>query len=79
VLIEVENLLARSAVELGVVANVLVESLQVGEALLLGNDQHLRVEIGNLLEPHLVNLLGLKIGGRHLADGELVAGVAVGQ
>ena len=78
-LIEIEDLLARCAVELGVLADVFVEALQVGEALLLGDDQHLHVEFFHLLEAHLVNLLGREIRGGHLAHGELIASIAVGQ
>ena len=78
-LVQVENLLARSAVQLGVLADVLVEALQIGETLLLGDHQHLGVDIVHLLQAHLVDLLRLKPGGGHAPDGVLIAGIAVGQ
>ena len=73
-------MLARCAVQLGVLPNVFVEALEVGEALRLGDGQHLGVEFGHLLQAHLVDLLG-RVARWSSADliAELVARVAVGQ
>ncbi len=79
VLIQIENLLTRGSVQLGVLADMFVEALQIGETLLLRYDQHPRLDVVHLLQPHLVNLLRQKFGGGHAPDIELISCVAVGQ
>jgi hypothetical protein len=66
-------------VQLGVLADVFIEALQIGETLLLRDDQHLRLDVGHLPQTHLVNMFRQKCGGGHPPDFKLIPRIALGQ
>ncbi len=79
VLIEVENLLARFAVQVRIVADVVVEAGQILVAERLRELQHVGFNLGHLLHAHRVDLLRSQVGGGLLAHREAIAFGAVGQ
>ena len=73
VFIEVENLLARFAVQVRIVPDVVVETGQVLIPERLRQLQHLGFNLGYLLHAHRMNLLRRQVGGGLLAHREAIA------
>ena len=77
-LVQVEKLLAAGGIEMAIRADVSVERLQVFEALVLSHFEHVAFNLGNLLQPGLMNLIGGQVRGGHRADSKGIAGRAIG-
>src|SRR3974377_1194325 len=63
----------------GVLPDVRVERLEVGETLLAGELQHLALDLGDAFQPELMDLLCRTVRGRLLPHSEAISRVAVGQ
>jgi hypothetical protein len=66
-------------VQLGIGLQAFAEALQILEAELLRDGQHLGFVFLHFVQSDLVNLLGGQVGGRGLLDQKLVVLFSVGQ
>ena len=77
--IRVEQRIGRSRVQLGIRLQAFAETLQVLEAELLRDGQHLGFVFLHFVQADLVNLVRGQVGGRGLLDQKLVVLLSVGQ
>ena len=65
--------------EFGIGLQTCVEALEIGEAKLVGDRQHLAFVLFHFIETDLVDLVGGEIGRRCAADDKLVVLCSIGQ